>query len=131
MKNKRSGRRRNQQSQLYLGDEVGLDIWQRLTRVLLGVLALAVIVFVLAQFVPEVDKQKTVDAELASLTARRDALARERDHRKASLERIRTDREYFEIFARDKLDLKRDGETIYRIERPEDGALRAVEITEP
>jgi len=93
MRNKRSGRQRNEQTPLYLGDEEGLDIWQRLTRVLLGVLMLALVVVALAQFMPEVDKQKTVDAELAGLNARRDALVRERDLRKASLERIRTDRE--------------------------------------
>jgi cell division protein FtsB len=130
MKNKRVGGRRSQQSHLQLGDEAGLDIWQRLTRVLLGVLLLGVVVFVLSQFVPEVDKQKTVDAELASLTARRDSLARERDLQKANLEYIRTDQEYFEVFARDKLDLRREGETIYRIERPDGGALRAIEVTE-
>ena len=120
MKNRRSNRRTGKFVRHHakvLAEDGGLDIWQKLTRVLIGLFLLGLLMLVLSLFLPEVDKQKEVDAELALLTEKRDALRARRDAYATDLRRIKTDREFFEILARDKLDLQLEGETIYRVSR--------------
>lgn len=108
------------------------DIYQRLTRLLLGLFLLGLIVLVMSYFMPEVDKQKTVNAELVTMQSERDAYKRQRDKMSAHLERLQTNREYFELFARDRLDKRLEGETIYRIEEIDGNVpkARAVEGSE-
>ena len=117
MKNRKVKGKTNRLDVVTRADGEGLDIYQRLTRVLLGVFFLGLVVLVVSYFMPEVDKQKTANAELAMLTEKRDSYKRQRDKLSGHLERLRTNTEYFELFARDRLDLRREGETIYRIDR--------------
>jgi len=110
-------------------DDGSPDIYQRLTRLLLGMFFLGLIVLAVSYFMPEVDKQNTDNAALVELRGKRDAYKRQRDKKAAHLERLRTNREYFELFARDRLDMRKEGETIYRIEDSEaNGVPRATVV---
>ena len=116
MKNKRSRRSHTHLARIAAGGDGQPDIWQRLTRLLIGVFLLGLLILVLSYFMPEVDKQRDADMELAILTKRHDELTERRDAFADEFERLKNNREYFELVARDKLDLQLEGETIYRID---------------
>ncbi|MEM0898109.1 MAG: septum formation initiator family protein, partial [Verrucomicrobiota bacterium] len=120
MKNKKASQRRKKYYLTTWEDEPqGPNLWQRLTRFLIGVFALAVVVVVLTFFLPEVQANKVVDHEIAGLKHERDRLASLKASRKREFELLTTDTEFLEIVARDRLNLKKFGEEIYRIERQE------------
>jgi cell division protein FtsB len=94
-----------------------LDVWQRLTQLLLLAVFVGIAILTMSFFAPQVEKQRSMEAENLELAAIRDDLQRQLDQRHNQQRLLRTDPEYFEQFARDKLDLQRDGETIIRIDR--------------
>ncbi len=103
------------------------DIWQRLSRVLVTVLFLLVMAVILSLFLPEVEKQREIDSELAELEGVRDAMRERRQKLAARLEWMKTEPEYLEAIARDRLDLFKPGELILRIERAPDGSATLIE----
>ncbi|MFV1994234.1 MAG: septum formation initiator family protein [Verrucomicrobiales bacterium] len=110
-----------------LGDEGrGPDIWLRLNRVLLVLMFLLVMAGILSLFWPEMERRKELESNLLQLTETRDALRERRQKLGARLEWLKTDPEYLETVARDRLDLQKDDELIIRIEHREDGS-RVVE----
>lgn len=120
MKNKKASQGRKKYYLASWEDEAdGPNIWQKLTRFLIGAFALCVVAVVLTFFLPEVQANKIVDDEIAGLEHERNRLAAIKASRKREFELMTTDPDYLEIFARDKLNLKRPGEEIYRIERQE------------
>ncbi len=92
------------------------DIWQRLSRVLLVIVFLLAMAGIVSLFWPEVERQRSLDEEMRGLGLIRDAKQKQRDQLTARLEWMRTDPEYLETIARDRLDLYREGESIIRIE---------------
>jgi hypothetical protein len=98
-------------------EPVGLDVWQRLTRVLVvGAFAgLGVLVF--SFFSPEWDKLRFQDEVNSELEMRRDALLEQKMEKLEERRRGDADREYLELIARDRLNLQLPGETIIRIDR--------------
>ncbi|MCB1230127.1 MAG: septum formation initiator family protein [Verrucomicrobiae bacterium] len=95
------------------------DLWQRMSRVMEVFLYLLILAAILRIFWPEVEKQRTLNSELSEIERQQ----AEREARVADLrqeyELLKSDREYLETVARDRLDLSREGEHIIRIERPE------------
>jgi len=91
-------------------------VWQRWNRVLLLLLLLAVWLVIVSLFVPPYKKLKIGHAEIDSLQAQRDEqqVLLSRQTREVNL--LKTDPAYLETIARDRLDLMKDGETIFRIE---------------
>ena len=91
-------------------------VWQRWNRVLLLLLLLAVWLVIVSLFVPPYKKMKIGHAEIDSLQAQRDEqqVLLSRQTREVNL--FKTDPAYLETIARDRLDLMKDGETIFRIE---------------
>ena len=91
-------------------------VWQRWNRVLLLLLLLAVWLVIVSMFVPPYKKLKIGHAEIDNLQARRDEqqVLLSRQTREVNL--LKTDPAYLETIARDRLDLMKDGETIFRIE---------------
>ena len=108
-------------------DDERPDIWQRLSRLLLAVLFLLVMAVILTLFLPEMDKQRELEAELAELEGVRDAMLYRRQKLAARLEWMKTEPEYLETIARDRLDMHKDGELILRIERAPDGTATVIE----
>jgi cell division protein FtsB len=95
------------------------DFWQRASRAMEVVIYLLLLLGILRLFQPETAKQRRLNAELAQVQA----LKTEREARVAALRQefdlLKSDREYLETIARDRLDKAREGEYIVRIEREE------------
>jgi len=91
-------------------------VWQRWNRVLLLLLLLAVWLVIVSMFVPPYKKLKIGHAEIDNLQAQRDEqqVLLSRLTREVNL--LKTDPAYLETIARDRLDLMKEGETIFRVE---------------
>jgi cell division protein FtsB len=91
-------------------------IWQRLNRVLKILLVIAVWLVAISLFVPPWKKMQASRAEIDKLQAQvneqKQVLSRQT--REANL--LKTDATYLETIARDRLDLMKDGETVFRLE---------------
>jgi cell division protein FtsB len=93
-------------------------VWQRWNRILRILLFLAVWLVIISLFAPPFKKLKLGRAEIDNLQAQvneqKTLLARQT--REVNL--LKTDPVYLETIARDRLDLMKEGETIFRIEQP-------------
>jgi len=91
-------------------------IWQRLNRVLRVLLAIAALLVLVSLFLPQyktlMKSRHDIDLLQAQVTAQRMLLARQT--REVHL--LTTDPTYLETIARDRLDLMKEGETIFRLE---------------
>lgn len=85
--------------------------------VVLCIFGLAVGALAVATAIPQIHKLSEKESELArTLEAEAQVLA-ERADAEATLDALQNDREFLELHARDRLNLYRPGEKIYRIER--------------
>lgn len=95
------------------------SIWQQLNRVLRALLALAIMLMIVSLFLPQQKRlarsRSENDALRAQLSEQKGLLARQT--REVHL--LRTDPVYLETIARDRLDLMKEGETIFRLEPPD------------
>ena len=95
------------------------SIWQQLNRVLRALLVLAFLLVIVSLFIPQYKKltqsRGEIDGLQAQVTEQKMQLARQT--RKVSL--LKTDSSYLETIARDRLDLMKEGETIFRLEQPQ------------
>jgi cell division protein FtsB len=91
-------------------------VWQRLNRILLVLLVIAIWLVIVSLFVPPYKKLMQSRAEVDSLQQQvndqQGLLARQT--REVNL--LKTDVTYLETIARDRLDLMKEGETIFRLE---------------
>ena len=93
-------------------------VWQRLNRVLLVLLGLAILLVVVSLFVPlqkKLSASRSENDKLEGLVGDQKRLVA-RLNREVTL--LRTDATYLETIARDRLDLMKEGETIFRLEPP-------------
>jgi cell division protein FtsB len=91
-------------------------VWQRLNRILGVFLVLAVWLGIISLFVPPYKRFMRSRGEIDNLQAQANAqkLLLARQTREVSL--LRSDPVYLETIARDRLDLMKDGEVIFRLE---------------
>jgi cell division protein FtsB len=93
-------------------------VWQRLNSVLRFLLAVAVILVIVSLFLPlykkRVQSQNEIDLLQNQVNEQKTLLARQT--REVNL--LKTDPVYLETIARDRLDLMKEGETIFRLEPP-------------
>jgi cell division protein FtsB len=91
-------------------------VWQRLNRVLRVLLFVAALLVIISLFVPPYKRMSQSRAEIDNLQAQvneqKTLLARQT--REVNL--LKTDATYLETIARDRLDLMKEGETIFRLE---------------
>jgi cell division protein FtsB len=91
-------------------------VWQRLNSILRVLLAVAVLLVIVSLFLPlskkRAQSQVEIDRLQAQVNDQKMLLARQT--REVSL--LKTDPAYLEIMARDRLDLMKEGETIFRLE---------------
>jgi cell division protein DivIC len=91
-------------------------IWQRMNHVLRVLLFLAVWLLIISFFLPPYKKLNQSRAEIeqlqGQLTEEKNLLARQT--REVTL--LKADPTYLETIARDKLDVMKEGETIFRLE---------------
>ena len=93
-------------------------IWHSLNRFLFTFIVLTVAAVVAFRFLPEVSVHRDQQARLDQLKAEveREQQLLARNLREDEL--LKRDPEYIGLIARDRLDLMKEGETIYRIEQP-------------
>ena len=98
-------------------EEVRPDIWQRLTKVFEVIVYLLLMAVIAKLFWPEIERQRELKAQLVEVRAQREA--REMDVAGLRNEHswLKSDREYLESVARDRLDMARENEYIIRIEQ--------------
>ena len=93
-------------------------VWQRLNRILLVLLIIAIWLVIVSLFVPPYKKlmqsRTEIDNLLQQVSEQQNLLARQT--REVTL--LKTDVSYLETIARDRLDLMKEGETIFRLETP-------------
>jgi cell division protein FtsB len=92
------------------------SLWQRLNRVLRFLLGIAVWLVIISLFVPPYKKltgsRAEIDNLLAQVSDQKTLLARQT--REITL--LKTDPTYLETITRDRLDMMKEGETIFRLE---------------
>ncbi|PYL28653.1 MAG: hypothetical protein DMF39_08555 [Verrucomicrobia bacterium] len=106
------------------------SVWRRLNRILLVLLIIAIWLVIVSLFLPPYKKLMRSRAEIDDLqqqmNEQQNLLARQT--REVNL--LKTDVTYLETIARDRLDLMKEGETIFRLEttrtkpKPGDSARR-------
>jgi cell division protein FtsB len=93
-------------------------VWQRLNSILRVLLSLAALLVIVSLFLPPYKKLGQGRAQIENLQAQvneqKTLLARQT--REVNL--LKTDPAYLEVLARDRLDLMKEGETIFRLEPP-------------
>ena len=93
-------------------------VWQRLNSILRVLLAVAVLLVIVSLFLPlskkRAQSQVEIDRLQAQVNDQKTLLARQT--REVNL--LKIDPAYLEIMARDRLDLMKEGETIFRLEPP-------------
>ncbi|MEO5721413.1 MAG: septum formation initiator family protein [Chthoniobacterales bacterium] len=94
------------------------SIWQQLNRVLRALLVIAFLLVIVSLFIPQYKKLTQSRGEIEGLqtlvSEQKMLLARQT--REVNL--LKTDPGYLETIARDRLDLMKEGETVFRLEQP-------------
>lgn len=93
-------------------------VWQRLNSVLRFLLAVAVVLVIVSLFLPPYKKLGQGRTEIENLQSQVNdqKMLLARQTREVNL--LKTDPTYLETMARDRLDLMKEGETIFRLEPP-------------
>ncbi len=93
-------------------------VWQRLNSVLRILLFLAVVLVIVSLFLPPYKKLTQSRTEIENLQSQVNdqKMLLARQTREVNL--LKTDPTYLETMARDRLDLMKEGETIFRLEPP-------------
>ncbi len=93
-------------------------VWQQLNRILLILLAIAIWLGIITLFVPPYKRltksRSDIDQLQAQVNEQKSLLARQT--RQIAL--LKSDTTYLETIARDRLDVMKPGETIFRLEPP-------------
>jgi cell division protein FtsB len=93
-------------------------VWQRLNSVLRVLLAVAAVLVIVSLFLPPYKKRTQSQAEIEKLQSQVNdqKILLARQTREVNL--LKTDPTYLETMARDRLDMMKEGETIFRLEPP-------------
>lgn len=99
-------------------------VWQRLNRILLALLVIALWLGIVSLFVPPYKRLTRSRAEIETLQTQvgeqKGLLARQT----REIYLLKTDATYLETIARDRLDMMKEGETIFRLETPQAGKAK-------
>jgi cell division protein FtsB len=92
------------------------SVWQRWNRVLLTLLFLAAWLVIISLFVPPYKKLKLGHDDIDKLETQRDEQQALLAKQTREVNLLKNDPVYLETIARDRLDLMKDGETVFRVE---------------
>ncbi|MDP9005064.1 MAG: septum formation initiator family protein [Verrucomicrobiota bacterium] len=92
-------------------------VWQRLNSILRVLLVLAIALVIISLFLPQAKKLSQSRTEIDNLQTQvnEQKILLARQTREVNL--LKTDPSYLETMARDRLDLMKEGETIFRLEQ--------------
>lgn len=91
-------------------------VWQRLNRTLRVLLVLAIWLIIVSLFVPPYKKLVQSRTEIDNLQQLVNEQQNLLAHQTREINLLKTDSTYLETVARDRLDLMKEGETIFRLE---------------
>ena len=91
-------------------------VWQRLNRTLKVLLVLALWLIIVSLFVPPYKKLMQSRAEMDNLQQQVNEQQNLLAHQTREVNLLKRDTAYLETVARDRLDLMKEGETIFRLE---------------
>ena len=94
------------------------EVWHKANHMLVTLIVAGFVAVAVAAFYPEVVRHRSLSSQLAeekSLLAHEE-LTKARRTREVHL--LKTDSEYVEIIARDRIGVMKEGETIYRLDSP-------------
>ncbi|MEA3209331.1 MAG: hypothetical protein QOE70_2388 [Chthoniobacter sp.] len=96
-------------------------IWHSLNRLLFTLIVLTLLVTIAYRMMPEIGKRRDQQTRVDELKAQveKEKLNLGRSTREENL--LKHDPEYVGLIARDRLDLMKEGETIYRLDSPKPG----------
>lgn len=100
------------------------SVWQRWNRVLLTLLFLAAWLVIISLFAPPYKKLKLGQEDISKLEAQRDQQQALLAKQTREVNLLKTDPAFLEITARDRLDLMKEGETVFRIESAAQGTAK-------
>ena len=92
------------------------DVWRSLNRLLVTLIFFAAILLIAYPFVIELKKQREDDARIEQLKAEIQKQKEILAQHMREVELLKNDPAYIETIARDRLDLMKRDETVYRIE---------------
>jgi cell division protein FtsB len=100
-------------------------IWHSLNRFVITLIVMAITLPLCHSFLPEFDKQRELDVRVDDLKAaiEHQRLVLQRHQHEENL--LKHDPDYVGMIARDRLDLMKEGETVYRIAAPSAQAPQA------
>jgi cell division protein FtsB len=84
-------------------------------RVVFGMIVVCAVMIAGFTFYPVWTRLSDMKQDLARQTARLEELRKSTAEHELQVHLLQTDREYLEMIARDRLDLMKDGETIFRL----------------
>jgi len=94
------------------------DFWHRINKVLTGLVILGVFLGIGVMFYPVWHKQQDMRARVTTLTAEKNEKTSQLAAARRELELLKNDPEYVETIARDRINVMKPGETIFRVELP-------------
>ena len=94
------------------------DFWQRINKVLAALVVLGVFLGIGVMFYPVWQKQQDMRARVAALTVEKEEKSAQLAAARRELELLKNDPEYVETIARDRINVMKPGETIFRVETP-------------
>ena len=94
------------------------SIWQQLNRVLRGLLCVAFALIVISLFIPQHKKLTQSRTEIENLQAQVNDQKTLLTRQTREVGLLKSDAGYLETIARDRLDLMKEGETVFRLEQP-------------
>jgi len=91
-------------------------VWHYLNKAVKALIVVAVVTIIICAFIPELKRQRDETARLDQLKLDIEKQEAVNSRRSREVDLLQHDPGYMETVARDRLDLMKPGETIYRIE---------------
>ena len=94
------------------------DFWHRINKVLTALVVLGVLLGIGVMFYPVWQKQQDMRARIAKLSGEKTEKTAQLAAARRQLDLLKNDPEYVETIARDRINVMKPGETIFRVETP-------------
>lgn len=108
-----------------------VGVWTALNRVVLTLIVITALSVIVFRFLPETSKRKAQAEQIAVLTEKVEKQKQLLARAKREAELLTRDPEFVELIARDRLDLIKDGEKVYRLDQDAPGTAASARTQGP